>query len=134
MTARRFWRSDACKEGNDHPGIAGICTSPDSPRVWVRRLTGDELLLPVPVTEFAGFFGNCCMYARALHAHDGRRSACAGAGHAGCWQAPDAGHQGSKSRTKIRSLAAIIAPKYSASAELKETDFCIFENQWNRHP
>jgi hypothetical protein len=40
----------------------------------------------------------------------------------------------SKSRTKIRSLAAIIAPKYSASAELKETDFCIFENQWNRHP
>ena len=54
MTARRFWRSDACKEGTDHPGIAGICTSPDSPRVWVRRLTGDELILPVPVTEFAG--------------------------------------------------------------------------------
>ena len=29
------------------------------------------------------------------------------------------------------NLAAIIAPKYSASAELKETDFCIFENQCN---
>ena len=38
----------------------------------------------------------------------------------------------SRSRTKIKSLAAIIAPKYSASAELKETDFCIFENQWNK--
>ena len=35
----------------------------------------------------------------------------------------------------MRSRAgAIIAPKYSASAELKETDFCIFENQWNKHP
>ena len=62
VSARRFWRSDACKEGTDHPGIAGVCTSLDSPRVWVRRLIGDELLLPVPVTEFAGFYGNCCKW------------------------------------------------------------------------
>ena len=59
---RTFWRSDACKEGTSHPGIAGISTGDDHPRVWVRRLTGDELLLPVPVTEFAGFYGNCCKW------------------------------------------------------------------------
>ena len=34
----------------------------------MRRLTGDELLLPVPVTEFAGFFGNCCMWGAAAAA------------------------------------------------------------------
>ena len=62
VSARHFWRSDACKEGTDHPGIAGVCTSSDSPRVWVRRLAGDEILLPVPVTEFAGFYGNCCKW------------------------------------------------------------------------
>ena len=68
--ARHFWRSDACKEGTDHPGIAGICTGRGNPRVWVRRLTGDELLLPVPVTEFAGFFGNCSLWGDAVPADE----------------------------------------------------------------
>ena len=68
--ARHFWRSDACKEGTTHPGIAGICTGRGSPRVWVRRLTGDELLLPVPVTEFAGFFGNCSLWGASVPADE----------------------------------------------------------------
>jgi hypothetical protein len=36
----------------------------------VRRLTGDELLLPVPVTEFAGFFGNCSLWGASVPADE----------------------------------------------------------------
>jgi hypothetical protein len=61
-TSRRFWRSDACKEGTDHPGIAGVQT----PEVWVRPLRGAETELPVPVTEFVGYIGNFDAYGHTV--------------------------------------------------------------------
>jgi len=52
---RRFWRSDSCKEGTSTPGIAGVCNDV----AWIRPLTPEEAdLLPVPVTEFVGYYGN----------------------------------------------------------------------------
>ena len=40
----------------------------------------------------------------------------------------------SRSRSQSKSRAVSMPPKYSASALLSETDFCAFENQWNRQP
>ena len=56
---RTFWRSDACKEGTDHPGIAGVRGC----EYWVRRLHGRECDIPIPVTEFVGHFGNVLAWA-----------------------------------------------------------------------
>ena len=56
---RVWWRSDSCKEGTAHPGIAGVRGADDG---WVRQLHGAECELPVAVTEFAGYYGNLCKY------------------------------------------------------------------------
>ena len=55
---RAYWRSDSAKEGTATPGVAGIVGG----TYWVRPFTTEELKLPIAVTEFAGHYGNSCVF------------------------------------------------------------------------